>query len=51
VVGVLQHVAKEAHILWPGLSDHDIEFKPLSLERVILRKACKKGLPTASSRL
>src|SRR6266705_127590 len=50
VVGVLQHVTEETDVLWPGLADHDVEFKPRSLERVILRKACKKVLPAASSR-
>jgi len=51
VIGVLEHVAEETDVLWPGLADHRVEFKPRSLERVILRKPGKKVLPAASSRL
>jgi hypothetical protein len=50
VVGVLQHVAEETDVLRPGLADHGLEFKPLSLKRVILGKPGKKVLPAASSR-
>jgi hypothetical protein len=51
VVRVLQHVAEETDVLRPGLAYHNVEFKWQSLEGVILRKAGKKVLPAASSRL
>jgi hypothetical protein len=48
---VLQHVAEETNVLWPGLADHETEFTGRSLERVIPRKACKNILAAASSRV
>jgi hypothetical protein len=51
VVGVLEHVAEEADVLWPGLADHVSESKRDSLERVILCEPRKKVPRPASPRL